>query len=99
MLEMSITHYLQIWKASGLLFHQMNIYVLKEVNIALWEIEDSIRIKEMNKEFDEQFIELARSVYYKNDVRAEIKKEINLTYNSAFVEEKEYADYKGQITK
>jgi len=67
---------------------------LKEVNLKLWHIEDDIRIKEQKKEFDDAFIELARSVYFENDVRAEIKKEINLKYNSELVEEKEYVDYK-----
>jgi len=47
---------------------------LKEINLTLWNIEDQIRIKEKNKEFDNIFIELARSVYFKNDKRAEIKK-------------------------
>lgn len=67
---------------------------LKEVNLKLWHIEDDIRIKEHKKEFDTEFIELARSVYFTNDVRAEIKKDINLRYNSELVEEKEYVDYK-----
>ena len=49
---------------------------LKEVNKNLWEIEDNIRIKESNQEFDKEFIELARSVYKENDKRASIKKEI-----------------------
>ena len=47
---------------------------LKEVNKKLWEIEDNIRIKESNQEFDKEFIELARSVYKENDKRASIKK-------------------------
>jgi len=67
---------------------------LKDVNLKLWHIEDDIRIKEQKKEFDSEFIELARSVYFTNDVRAEIKKEINLRYNSELVEEKEYVEYK-----
>ena len=50
---------------------------LKDINLILWNIEDQIRIKEKNKEFDNTFIELARSVYFKNDKRAEIKKSIN----------------------
>jgi len=66
---------------------------LKKVNQKLWEIEDKIRFKEKKKEFDEEFIELARSVYFENDKRAEIKKEINLKTNSEIVEEKEYVDY------
>lgn len=66
---------------------------LKEINLSLWEIEDKIRIKEKNKEFDSTFIELARSVYFKNDKRAEIKKTINQLSNSEITEEKFYSDY------
>ncbi len=66
---------------------------LREINLTLWNIEDQIRIKEKNKEFDNTFIELARSVYFKNDKRAEIKKSINLLFNSEITEEKFYSDY------
>ena len=66
---------------------------LKKVNKKLWEIEDNIRIKERNQEFDEEFIKLARSVYIENDKRASIKKEINQKYNSDLVEEKSYKNY------
>ena len=52
---------------------------LKKVNNILWKIEDEIRIKENDKEFDNEFIKLARSVYKENDKRALIKKEINYT--------------------
>ena len=67
---------------------------LKEVNLKLWDIEDLLRIKEQKKVFDAEFIELARSVYFTNDVRAEIKKEINNLLGSNLFEEKEYVDYK-----
>ena len=66
---------------------------LKEINLSLWDIEDRIRIKEKNKEFDNSFIELARSVYFKNDKRAEIKKIINQLSNSEITEEKFYSEY------
>ena len=66
---------------------------LLSINKELWIIEDDIRDKERNKEFDDKFIKLARSVYYTNDVRAKIKKEINLKYSSGFVEEKSYQSY------
>lgn len=66
---------------------------LLSINKELWIIEDDIRDKERNKEFDDEFIKLARSVYYTNDVRAKIKKEINLKYSSGFVEEKSYQTY------
>ena len=63
---------------------------LKEINNSLWQIEDQIRIKERKQQFDKEFIELARSVYKQNDIRASIKKEINQKYNSNLVEEKSY---------
>ena len=66
---------------------------LKEVNEALWSIEDDIRDKEHKKEFDEQFIELARGVYVTNDRRSRIKKALNLHLGSKIVEEKFYPDY------
>ena len=66
---------------------------LKEVNKNLWVIEDKIRIKESNQEFDREFIQLARSVYKENDKRASIKKEINQKYNSELFEEKSYNNY------
>ena len=66
---------------------------LKKVNNRLWEIEDTIRIKESKQEFDKEFIEIARSVYKENDIRASIKKEINQKYNSEISEEKSYSQY------
>jgi len=66
---------------------------LKAVNEALWEIEDQIRAKENAGNFDEEFIELARSVYLQNDRRAAIKRRINLESGSELIEEKSYVDY------
>lgn len=66
---------------------------LLQVNQQLWDIEDKIRDCERLKIFDSVFIELARSVYKTNDLRAKIKKEINIKYGSNFVEEKSYAIY------
>ncbi len=63
---------------------------LYNINKKLWSIEDDIRECESRKDFSEKFIELARSVYQTNDVRAIIKKQINEKYNSEFVEEKSY---------
>ena len=71
-----------------------NIGRLIDTNQALWTIEDQIRIKESRKEFDPEFIDLARAVYITNDIRSEIKKEINLEQGSLFVEEKQYVEYK-----
>lgn len=69
---------------------------LEEVNTRLWHIEDDIRIEESNSNFGENFIKLARSVYFENDIRADIKKEINIKFGSDLVEEKEYVDYKNK---
>ena len=66
---------------------------LKAVNERLWDIEDDIRIKEKAQAFDEGFIKLARSVYFQNDERARLKREINAALGSAYVEEKSYEDY------
>ncbi|WP_271005828.1 hypothetical protein, partial [Listeria seeligeri] len=59
----------------------------------LWDIEDDIRLKEKAQAFDQGFIDLARSVYLRNDERERIKKAINLALGSAYVEEKSYQDY------
>lgn len=66
---------------------------LKAVNERLWEIEDLIRKKERAGRFDQEFVDLARSVYRENDRRFEIKTRINRTTGSELVEEKEYVDY------
>ena len=68
---------------------------LKQVNETLWEIEDFIRVKEMERAFDEQFIELARSVYVNNDRRAALKRQLNEATGSTLVEEKDYPGYAG----
>ncbi|MFC0677551.1 DUF6165 family protein [Lysobacter korlensis] len=67
---------------------------LKDVNERLWVIEDEIRLKERAQEFDAEFVRLARSVYFENDERARIKREINVALGSAYVEEKSYQDYR-----
>lgn len=69
------------------------MHELKITNEKLWEIEDAIRDKEKNGRFDDEFIELARSVYITNDKRAELKKQINHKLGSTLVEEKSYSDY------
>jgi hypothetical protein len=63
---------------------------LIRVNEDLWKVEDAIRVKEKNQQFDEEFIELARSVYRLNDRRADLKRQINLQYESELMEEKSY---------
>ena len=69
---------------------------LKNVNLRLWDVEDIIREKELAGEFDKAFIELARSVYRLNDVRAKIKQSMNLILQSELVEEKNYKDFQLQ---
>ena len=64
------------------------------VNKKLWDIEDRIRILEAEQRFDEEFISVARSVYFINDERFDIKKKINETFGSDVAEEKEYIEYK-----
>jgi hypothetical protein len=66
---------------------------LKKVNELIWKIEDKLRQLEKEQRFDDEFIELARAVYFTNDKRAEVKKGINIKYGSLFVEEKSYSDY------
>ena len=63
---------------------------LKEVNTTLWNIENKIRAKEKLQEFDLEFIEIARSIYKNNDLRADIKKKINMLTDSLIREEKEH---------
>jgi hypothetical protein len=67
---------------------------LKAINDALWDIENRTRAKEAAKVFDQEFIELTRSVYLNNDKRAGIKRQINELLNSGLVEEKQYTPYK-----
>ncbi len=66
---------------------------LYDVNCELWDIEDRIRDLERNKDFGDDFISTARSVYYKNDRRAELKREINIKTSSGLIEEKSYGKY------
>ncbi len=67
---------------------------LTVVNEALWEIEDQIRAKEAASSFDREFIEIARSVYFNNDKRAALKREINMLLKSDLIEEKQYTAYR-----
>lgn len=83
---------------NNIVFNELKIeesdfFNLVIINERLWDIEDKIRDKEKEKLFDNDFIELARSVYITNDKRSEIKKEINLKYCSLFIEEKSYQRY------
>lgn len=68
---------------------------LRQVNETLWEIEDGIRLKEARGEFDQEFIELARSVYRTNARRTAIKRALNVALGSDLIEEKSYAGEEG----
>ena len=66
---------------------------LIDINSKLWLIEDDIRDCERNKIFDQKFIDLARSVYFTNDKRSEVKLEINKKFGSQIIEVKSYEEY------
>ena len=66
---------------------------LELVNEKLWNVEDKLRDKERSKQFDDEFIKLARDVYFTNDERSKIKKHLNEVTNSKLVEEKSYQKY------
>lgn len=66
---------------------------LKSINQQIWDIEDDIRDCERRGQFGGKFVQLARSVYLTNDKRAELKKEINVLFNSDIMEEKSYTEY------
>ena len=66
---------------------------IKEVNLNLWNIEDKLRVCEKNKDFGQEFVQLARNVYFNNDKRAKIKSEINELLGSEIREIKQYVDY------
>ena len=69
------------------------IIQLKEINLKLWNIEDKKRICEKNKDFGQTFIDLSRSVYLNNDMRANIKSKINKILGSNIREVKQYVNY------
>ena len=66
---------------------------LKTINKTLWDIEDQIRVCERKRDFEKEFIKLARSVYQKNDLRSSYKREINKLLGSEIIEEKSYESY------
>ena len=66
---------------------------LLEVNKKLWDIENAIRAKEAKKEYDEEFIEIARSVFINNRERHRLKREINEVTGSTIIEEKQYTEF------
>ena len=80
--------------ASGIISTNDPLYqALYKVNCDLWDIEDKIRDLERKKDFNHDFIETARAVYFMNDKRSEIKREINIRTSSGLIEEKSYEKY------
>jgi len=80
--------------AASILSLESPLYkALYDVNCELWDIEDHIRDLERNKDFGTGFIETAREVYFRNDKRSEIKREINIRTSSGLIEEKSYEKY------
>ena len=75
---------------SSIIIREDLIEDLQITNQKLWELEDKIRVKELNNDFKEDFVELARNIYKLNDKRYEIKNKINKKYNSIIFEEKIY---------
>ena len=96
--QKNITHELgELLRARGLLEEKPSLLELekqlKQVNEKLWDIEDEIRRYEFKKCFDGDFVQYARSVYITNDQRCQIKRQINMLYDSEMVEEKSYQSY------
>ncbi len=85
----------ETWAASPFAARDVGALVarLKELNEALWDIEDRIREKEAAKAFDAEFVQLARSVYQTNDQRAAVKRQLNVALDSELIEEKSYKSY------
>ena len=83
-----------VMEECGIKIDSQDFLRLEKVNLHLWDIEDKIRIQEAKQDFGMEFIKLARSVYFENDIRAEIKKEVNIKFGSDLIEEKEYVKYK-----
>ncbi len=80
--------------AEGIIMYSDPLYKeLYRVNSDLWDIEDHIRDLERKKDFGADFIETARAVYFKNDIRSEVKRKINLATRSVITEEKLYKKY------
>jgi hypothetical protein len=85
------------WRASPLAAADVAgpVGELKRVNEILWDVEDRIRVKEAERSFDAEFVELARTVYRTNDERAAIKRRLNLALGSELVEEKSFSTDRG----
>ncbi len=85
----------ETWRASPYSTADIDVQwaSLRRINEKLWDVEDQLRDKERARTFDQEFIDLARAVYFTNDERAAVKREINTKLGSKMVEEKSYAAY------
>jgi hypothetical protein len=85
----------ETWRASPYSTADIDVQwaSLRRINEKLWDVEDQLRDKERARTFDQEFIDLARAVYFTNDERAAVKREINTKLGSKIVEEKSYAAY------
>jgi hypothetical protein len=85
----------QTWRESPFSTSDVDVEwaALRRINEKLWDVEDQLRDKERVRTFDQEFIDLARAVYFTNDERATVKREINTKLGSKIVEEKSYAAY------
>lgn len=93
-ITLELSKLLDVCAARAIDVDQEEVHALYLVNEKLWDIEDRIRDKENLKEFDSEFVELARSVYRCNDQRFELKRLLNGKYDSAIIEEKSYKKYR-----
>jgi hypothetical protein len=96
-----LDHLRAIWNASPIARTDVSATTgqLKAVNLELWEIEDRIRAKEADGSFDDEFVELARSVYLTNDRRAALKRKLNLDLGAELIEEKSYTEYRSDSSR
>lgn len=78
---------------------QANRDILYQINRGLWIVEDELRRKEKQQEFDSDFVRLARDVYHINDKRFEIKSKINILTRSDIKEMKSYESYSWGLRK
>lgn len=92
-LELEYLNYIAREKLSEYKNFEKRSEELYQVNASLWNIEDQIRVAEKRKDFDSEFIFLARSVYITNDKRFDIKNKINEECGSELKEEKSYEKY------
>ncbi len=97
--KQNIKHELDLLNSKYFKVKELNLEIenyfvqLKEINLELWDIEENVRDCEKRKKFDQEFIDLSRSIYIKNDLRFEIKNQINKKFSSDIVEEKSYSNY------